>query len=127
MTPRTLEIELPLPPKALSPNTKCHWAAKAKAVKQARGDAKLATISAAIDSKQDWSPLAKATMQATFYKRTAHVSDDDNLNASLKSIRDGIADSGIVSDDKFITMLPPVQKLDKANPRLVVVITEVEI
>lgn len=122
---RSLEIELPLPAKALSPNARCHWGAKSAAVKQARGDARLATISAAIDSKHEWSPLAKATMQATFYHRTKARRDDDNLNASLKSYRDGIADSGIVADDNQITMLPPVQLIDKTNPRVLVVITEV--
>jgi len=125
MTPRTLTIVLPLPARVLSPNVKSHWGSKAAAVKQAREDAKLATIAAAIDSKITWKQLEKATMQGTWHKRTKHISDDDNANASLKAYRDGIADAGIVSDDRHISMLPPVQLVDKDNPRLVVVITEV--
>ena len=34
-----MNIELPYPDKALSPNSRCHWSQKAKAAKKARSDA----------------------------------------------------------------------------------------
>lgn len=125
MEGRTLEIELPLPAKALSPNARVHWSALASAKKAARMDANIATQCACNNSGQEWDQLAKATMQATFYHATKANRDDDNLNASLKAYRDGIADSGLVANDRDITSLPPIQLIDKQNPRLVVTIREV--
>lgn len=121
----TITITLPLPHKNLSPNARCHWAAKAKAAKMARYDAKRATLRAIALLDLDGLPLWKsATVQATFYKRTSHVTDSDNALASLKNAFDGLADAGLIANDRGLTHLPVKFAVDKNDPRVELTVTK---
>tara|TARA_R110000868_G_scaffold397497_1_gene670217 strand:+ start:67 stop:444 length:378 start_codon:yes stop_codon:yes gene_type:complete len=114
-------IELPLPHKNLSPNSRCHWAAKARSVAKARSDARIMATQAKLPS----CPWAKATIRFEFTFRTNAKHDDDNLAASCKSYRDGIADAGIVADDNDLMTLPVVVLPKNAkHPGLRITITE---
>jgi crossover junction endodeoxyribonuclease RusA len=105
-------ITLPLPAPCLSPNARPHFMQKARATKAYRT---AAFIEARKHKAERWK---RATAQATFYKATKRVSDSDNLLASLKSAYDGIADAGIVANDRDLTHKPVVQLVDRANPRV---------
>jgi len=103
-----IEITLPLPPKQLHPNGRCHYMAKARAVKKARWEAGIAAVAALEGRKPPrWE---KATVQATFY--VAKKGDGDGRNSSLKAALDGLQDAGIVANDSGLTVLPPLQVLD---------------
>ena len=94
---------------------------KARLVKQCRAAARLAALIAAAAKK----PLLKsATIQVFWFSKTVRTQDADNLLGRLKSTFDGIADAGIVANDRGITHLPPVQTKDATNPRVELVITE---
>ena len=100
-----MKIVLPLPPKELHPNARPHWAQKAKATKKYRSDAKWATLYA-MDISETNGEWPTATVKATFYVKTNHKRDADNMLASLKAAMDGLADAGLIVNDSGLTHLP---------------------
>lgn len=115
-----LRFSLPLPPKVLSPNARCHWAVKSRAVKGYRFAAK-AIASAARDASD--TPFPEADVLCVFRFKDRRRRDRDNLLASLKAAFDGIADAGIVADDS--SLRHEVQVGDPCHdPHVEIVITE---
>lgn len=95
-----IQIALPWPDKALSPNGRSHPMAKARAVKAARHYAWAAVLEALAGTKPSWE---KADLHWEFRPKTANVPDDDNALSSVKSYRDGIADALGMNDRNFQT------------------------
>ena len=118
-----LIVTLPLPSRELSPNSRCHWAAKAQAASDARFDAKLATRSALREASEVCAWDA-ATVEPHYFFRVNRRRDGDNATASCKAIFDGLADAGLVKNDSQLRHLPPVFAVDKKNPRLELWITK---
>lgn len=119
-------IDLPLPHKVLHPNgrTRNHrW--KAVVVAKARGDAKLAGIAARYDAHQRH-PFKRATFSATFYVHHHQGMDEDGLVAWIKPYRDGLADAGIVENDRGFTNGPHVLVKGDKHPRVEIVIEEIQ-
>lgn len=104
----SITIELPLPPKEMRPNARCHWRAKMGPKKQQRHEAWLGAMSALNGARPPKWELAE--VQATFY--SARKSDSDNLVAWCKATSDGLEDAGIVANDSGFIWLPPKQVLD---------------
>ena len=119
----SVTVTLPLPPKSLSPNARCHWRQKARDVADARSRALYGTIIASGMSRLRWK---RSTLQATFYHAQRRRRDDDNLIASLKAYRDGLVDAGLLDDDCGVTTLPVVKLIDRDRPRVVLTITRTE-
>jgi crossover junction endodeoxyribonuclease RusA len=98
------ELVFAWPPSILSPNNRSHWSIKAKAAKAYRADCWAITKEAKVilpDSE-------KLALWVDFYPPDKRRRDDDNMIASFKSGRDGIAEAlGI--DDKRFRMFPYVQ------------------
>lgn len=81
-------IQLPYPRKALWPNGRSHWRAKAKQVKKHREWARLATLADATR------PTVVGRLIVTLYpKPTGPAPDRDNIVAACKAYVDGIADA----------------------------------
>lgn len=119
-----LTITLPLPHQHLSPNARVHHMALSRHKKKARSDAKIAAVAAMAElGWKDYPRWDSATVQCTFYFASNRGRDKDNAAASMKAAMDGIADAGVVSNDKAFTPLPPVLEIDKDDPRVVVTIT----
>jgi crossover junction endodeoxyribonuclease RusA len=118
-----ITIILPLPSRTTHPNARGHWAVKARATKQQRQDAYYAAL-AALDCREP--PRWKhATIHAAFYKPNGRVlGDADNCVAWLKASADGIADAGILDNDRGLVWLAPTQIVGKTagEPRVVVTI-----
>ena len=96
-------IELPYPHKALWPNGRPHWAAKARETKKHRAWAYAATVAIAGPPwayEHGYDEENRVKWSVTFYPKTRHAVDDDNARASLKAYQDGIA-QGIGVDDKL--------------------------
>jgi crossover junction endodeoxyribonuclease RusA len=122
MTP--VRLTLPLPAKALSPNGRPHWRAKAAAVKEHREAAWAAALLAIRPGRKPrWE---RAEAEAVFYWPTRHRRDRDNAAASLKAYWDGIADAGVLADDAGLVHLPVRMEYDAANPRVEVIIRALE-
>ena len=100
----TVTIRLPLPDKKLSPNARCHWAAKAKAVKLAKFEgvceAKMVGVS---ERSHGW---RSARLRAVFTFKVKRIRDRDNHLAMLKSVIDGITTAGLLQNDSGIVPMP---------------------
>jgi crossover junction endodeoxyribonuclease RusA len=121
-----LTVTVPLPHQHLSPNARPHFRAKAKATRESRARA---NEEAQVEMLSHYGnihdgpiraghPWGKVTVQATYFRTSKRRMDGDNALASLKSTFDGIADSGLISDDREITHLPVQFLVDKDNPRV---------
>lgn len=93
-------LSLPWPNRNLSPNARCHWGVKANAVKDARNTARVLTLQALKMRRPHWEAVA---IHWEFHPKTANKPDDDNIIASCKAYRDGIADALGIDDAKFTT------------------------
>jgi len=92
------ELTLPWPPKGLSPNDRIHWAAKSKITKAYK--------------QVCWALCKEAGMVAPDSQRIAlwidlyppdrRGRDDDNIIASFKAGRDGLALALGVDDKRFV-------------------------
>jgi Holliday junction resolvase RusA-like endonuclease len=119
-------LTLPMPDRKLSPNARTHWAVKARVVKAARDKGKWAAQKVLHDAGIEPPQWSKAHYFVAFFCSTAAKRDNDNLMASLKSYRDGIADSGLVADDCGMWPQGCEIKKDALNPRCEITIWEVE-
>jgi len=121
-------ITLPLPARELSPNARVHWAKKSKITKKARRTAFVlataAVIRALAPSCHTFPHWKKAKMQIKAYFKTRRFPDPTNFMASLKSYEDGIADAGVVENDRGLWPERPEFFTDKANPRIEITISQ---
>ena len=118
----SITIVIQLPPHAVKPNARSHWRVKAKAVKRYRRDAWGAVVVALKGAQAPMWLKAKAHISA-FYP-TLQRPDPDNLVSSLKAVFDGLADAGIVANDRDLWPERPTISKDKNNPRIEITITE---
>lgn len=108
---QSLEITIPIPPRETHPNRRVHWSTKSKAVKAQRRDAGFAALAALQTAGMPKPRWQSAQIQATFYDaaNTANIADEDNLIAWLKATVDGIADAGVLDNDRGLKWLPTKQ------------------
>ena len=117
--PRTITIELPLPPKELAANARVHWRQKHRVKSKYRSTAGLLALS--VDSSRP--RFVRATILARFRFQHPRRRDPDNLLASLKTAFDSLVDAGILADDNAITHLPVEIEIG-TPPGVTLVITE---
>ncbi len=115
----TITITLPIPHKSLSSNARAHWAELQRHRGKARRDAMLAAYAAG-GSKLWW--LA-ADAAVVWYSRTSHKIDPNNMDHWLKAYYDGIADAGVVQNDRGIHPVSHEQRKDAVNPRVEITLT----
>ena len=93
---RSLEIVIDhLPYSELSPNSRIHWAVKARAVRASREEIGWTAKSQWIDQP----PMIYARVSYKFEVKDKRHRDIDNLISSCKSFQDGLVDAGIISSD----------------------------
>ena len=121
----SVKITLPLPPRALSPNTRSpgNWRKKQRATKKYRADAYLMTLAAGGQNLK-WT---KAIAQATFYWSNKARRDVRNAEAMLKPAYDGIVDAGLIVDDNYevLTHYPTAFFVDEKRPRVEIMVFKV--
>jgi Holliday junction resolvase RusA-like endonuclease len=129
------KIILDLPGKALNPNSRSHWGARAKASKSQREDACFASRISLRDMRKEIlanelsvsSEWERVFVQPVFFFKDRRKRDRDNCSASLKAARDGICDAmkkyGYVEDDDSFVPMPPVLELDKHLPRVEITVS----
>lgn len=94
------EIVLPWPDRKLHPNSRPHWAVKAKATKSARGAAHLVALECGWH-QVDW-PDGDLFVWIDFYPPDRRHRDTDGLLSSMKAALDGIAQAMGVNDRRFV-------------------------
>jgi crossover junction endodeoxyribonuclease RusA len=95
-----IAIVLPWPPRSLHPNSRKHWAVKAKDAKQARITAAWCAREAGIRPNDPDIPQA-LKVTCIFSPPNRHKHDLDGCLSSLKSSLDGISDVIGVDDSKW--------------------------
>lgn len=100
-----IELTLPWPPKALSPNARTHWRKKAPITKAYKEVCWALCKEAGMVAPD--SP--RIALWVDFYPPDRRHRDDDNLVASFKAGRDGIA-LALGIDDKRFRCFPYVKE-----------------
>ena len=82
-----------IPPAALSPNARVHWAARHRATRQMRESG----YEHALVELRDWLmvPCIELTYEFRHYRRL----DEDSLAVRMKPFVDGLVDAEVVEDD----------------------------
>ena len=93
-------IDLPWPPKELSPNARVHWTKKAKAAKAYRMECFILAKASGVKA-----PTGRVALSIEFVPPDRRRRDDDNCLACFKAGRDGIADALGIDDSNFVTTL----------------------
>jgi len=93
------EITLGWPPKELSPNARTHWRKKAPITKAYKEACWALTKEAGIVAPETEGRLH---LWITFYPPDRRHRDDDNMIASFKAGRDGLALALGIDDKRFI-------------------------
>ena len=97
-------VTLPWPPRALSPNARTHWRKKAPIAKAYKKACWALTLKAGLVV-----PITgKIALWLDFYPPDRRARDDDNMIASFKHGRDGVA-LALGIDDKRFRCFPYVQ------------------
>lgn len=97
----SIELVLPWPPRDLSPNARIHWRKKAPITKAY----KEACWALAKQSGITVPDSPRIALWLTFYPPDRRARDDDNIIASFKAGRDGLA-LALGIDDKSFVMCP---------------------
>lgn len=115
-------VVVSIPDPILSPNARPHWAAKNGAKQHARAEAMLMARKAIGRGKAPkWK---RADVRIVWYAATRHKMDGDNALARCKATFDGLADAGVVDDDRGFVYYPIRFECDPETPRLQITITE---
>lgn len=94
------QVVLPWPSSALSPNARGHWAKRSKAAKSYRLQCYLYAKQARLVA-----PAGRILLDLEFVPPNARRRDDDNLLASFKSGRDGLAEAMGIDDSRFVSQV----------------------
>lgn len=122
---KSITITLPLPPRALNPNSRPHYMTKAAKTKKYRTDAGFAALHASSRrTEETLCPWSRATIQVRWFHRTASFPDPDNVIAWLKAAFDGIADAGVIANDRDVEYPPVIIEKDSDDPRVEIEVTE---
>lgn len=111
-----ITITMPIPPSCLNPNTKSHWGSKIAARSQQRSDASTYAGATFRGPGPKWD-RAKLTVR-WFAKDDHRIPDIDNCIASIKGMIDGIADAGVLANDRGIEGIDVWRVVDKTRPRV---------
>ena len=85
-----------LPSVELSPNFRGHWSRTHKAMQMDKSDSYAYFLQA---YPRPDSPLDKARITVTVYRRTRQRLDPDNWGARMKGYWDGLVQAGLLADD----------------------------
>ena len=121
---KSITITIPIPAKELSPNWRGHWATKARRKAESREAASWRSKTFLAVNAERQPRWERASARVTFHWPDKRRRDPDNAMASLKATWDGIADAGIVANDSGIWPERPVFAVDRANPRVEIIITK---
>ena len=91
-------LEVPVPHHDLAPNSRCHWANRARRTRQCRR----AVALLAMNEYRPDKPHANMRIKCCWDFPTKRKRDKSNLTAWLKATIDGLVDAGWVEDDQDV-------------------------
>jgi hypothetical protein len=122
--PETIQITIPVPGTKGVQQESGHWSKRSKARKTDKGTAYFLTKQAmGLRTKG----FTHAELHVAIFYRDNAARDTLNTLAALKATVDGMVDAGAVLDDRwqFMPLARPEVGIDKANPRVVLTLTEI--
>lgn len=122
----SITITIGIPHKALSPNARCHYMTKAAQVKRARSTARVLAFTPQLKHETNALLWSNAISTVVWYTKTKRRPDADNALAMLKPTFDGLADAGVLANDRNLAHNPIRFEVDRENPRVEVTISEVK-
>ena len=122
MSFEALTFQLTLPDRRLSPNARHHWSVKAPVAKAARAAARR-EAERVLDGRPAPRWTKAGLRPVVFLGPTNRQPDPDNLLASLKAYIDGLADAGIVVNDRDLWPERPTFIRVTKFPRIEITIT----
>jgi len=115
-------IEIPfLPPRALNPNGRAHWATKRKVAEPLKQ-------AIALESKRLDPVKGKVLITITFITAQKRRRDGDNWLASMKPLIDTLVKTDFLPDDdsSSVSYAPVIFEVDKSRaPRTILTIEEI--
>ena len=118
---RTIKVTIDhLPYTELNPNSRVHWAVKARAVRASREEIGWLTKAQWHDDK----PMMKARISYEFYSKDKRHRDLDNLLAMCKPWQDGLIDIGVIFYDDAQHLEIGSVKLTQSNIEQSIIIVE---
>lgn len=100
-----MKFTLPFPPQQLNPNKRLHWAIKRKYTMAYRQEC-MGRVWRQVGLQQAREFFVghsgEFNVKITFHKPDNRKRDDDNIIASFKAGRDGVADALNVDDNRFV-------------------------
>ena len=115
-------ITMSIPPRILSPNARPHWGRLASVKKRRRE--MVAMLARASMGQVDPPRWKQAELTPVFYWPSSRRRDRDNAQAMLKADIDGLVDAGLLDDDEGLLTMPAGMLVDKAAPRVVLVVRD---
>jgi crossover junction endodeoxyribonuclease RusA len=116
-----VQITLPWFPKELSPNSRVHWAVKARFARQARVESWVLAREAGYTHGTFDGYDGKLYLRIEYYPKTKNYPDVDNCLSGSKAYLDGIADLLDVNDRRFV---PHPMVMDATGGKIVIRITK---
>lgn len=98
MKKQGMTLILPYPPHALSPNARVHWSERSRYAKRYLRECFVVAYNAGLNA-----PSGRILLGLEFYPPSNRRRDDDNLIASFKAGRDGLALAMGIDDHVFVS------------------------
>lgn len=115
-------LELPFPPRELSPNARTHWRQRATYVSGYKRDCYW--VAASVVGTKPQALAAPVTAQTTFVVTTNRKRDEDNLSASIKALWDGLVLLGLLAGDDAAVLKHAPIAIEKGKTACVRVVLE---
>ena len=90
-------LNIPAPPRAVHPNARVHYFARARAVKRYRREVAMIALGARAQASD--LPWQRVRADIRFCYPVRRRRDRDNAIAALKPAFDGLQDAGLIADD----------------------------
>lgn len=120
---KQLTFNTPYPDRTLNPNVVKHFYEKAKV----KANARIIGYNLAKEYSNEFAEGVRLKIDLTVHRKDLRKYDLDNVLASCKAILDGVF-SGLQCDDSQIDKIVIRRgEIDKLNPRIVLLITEIMI
>lgn len=123
----SITLTYSLPHELLSPNESPNRYKKQRLIKKRRRNVMYETImhvrNAGMKDDLRWKHVTATIM---WYHKTWQRPDRDNVIAWLKSTFDGIEESGLILNDKYLRPMPPEFQEDKERPRVEITLMETD-
>jgi crossover junction endodeoxyribonuclease RusA len=115
-------IELPLPPRELSPNSRVHPLQRAHDARRVRRETSYVARGALVQHGLVSPRWNRAHVQYTWRSPRGPLPDPDNVIAHCKAVLDGLVDAELLADDREVSV---AARVERGKPCLIVTVVPI--